>query len=195
MRGPQSPGLSTASLPSFLAALPPGPSSCPGSLCILADSSHCLDCLRAEEEEGRPGPAGDHQQEPGQEGEQGDWLKLSETQGAAATARDSGAAHVCWACLGTGTSLQARAEEPRAAWREESFPEVERRGSAYTYTPPIHAHLAMSRCATRYTHACAHTHNRGHQKTLPSCGLAVHTWHTHAVDVSDHFPASKPKLC
>ena len=83
------------------------------SCCVrtpFVDSSCCWGS-RAEEEEGQPGQAGERQQEPQPQGEQGGGHRRSETQGpAAATARDSGTGHLRGAHLGTLFSLPVHAE-------------------------------------------------------------------------------------
>ena len=126
---------------------------------------------RAEEEEGRPGPAGECQQECQQEGEQGGGHRLSETQGTttAATARDSGATHICRAYLGTFFSLQAHAERMMEALLNWSP------GSTCTHTlhtymdTQTHTQTPSPNIRSTYmqmcVHTCACTHVRPPEKT------------------------------
>jgi hypothetical protein len=143
----ESPNLPLPSHPASL-PLPPGAH---GLCSWFVDSSYYRGCCRAEEEEGRPGPARECQQEPGQEGEQGSRLRLPETQGTA-TAGDSRATHICRANLGTASSLQVHVEEPSAALCDESFLELEHWGCVHTLHPSMRVRA--------HTHTHTHTHTQ-----------------------------------
>ena len=96
-------------LTAFLLLLLALPGASCGVRAPLVDSCCCWGS-RAEEEEGRPGPAGERQQEPRPQGERGAGRRRSETQRPAAAASDGGAGHRHGAHLGTLFSLPARAE-------------------------------------------------------------------------------------
>ena len=186
-RAPRPPlGLLPTPLPSFLTtSLLPLLAMSRASCCVrtpFVDSSCCWGS-RAEEEEGQPGQAGERQQEPRPQGEQGGGHRRSETQGpAAATARDSGAGHLCGAHLGTLFSLPVHAKESSAALCDESFTELEYWGQC-VHTLSIHTgthrHMHTDPMSKQVTdicanmcacmRACTHTH-RGYWKTLLSLG-------------------------
>lgn len=139
----------------------------------FVDFSCCWGC-RAEEEERGPGPAGERQQEPEQEGEQGGGRRLSETQGppTAAAPRNSGAGHACGAHLGMIVTSRLTQEESSAALCDGSFTELERwEQSVYTLSMHIwthrHTHTGPMFKHATYIHVCAHVHACTHTHTQP----------------------------
>lgn len=140
----------------------------------------------AEEEEGQPGQAGERQQEPRPQGEQGGGHRRSKTQGpAAATARDRGAGHLRGAHLETLFSLPVHAKESSAALCDESFTELEHWGQC-VHTLSIHTG----------THRHMHTDPMSKQVTDIRANVCMHArTHTHTSRLLEDASVPWTSLC